>query len=484
MKGFSLLFGAFCAVIFPSILSAQNTLGYKATGKTDAILHTEFAAEEYTAQNSYNHPSNIVETQDGSIVVAWAGGASEGERTNIWTARKTSSGWDNGQIIDDWGTIYDPVLIQPRAPGSPIFLYYKRDGNPDAWKGYVVKSTDDGVSWSNKMQLPATSDSYFNNYGGHFVGPHQNPPLEMPDGTFLAGCSNEDGGVDNFRYHIERIPANNYTGNEPGGSDWTVQHFTKKGLIAPAFLVFDPSYQKLGMVIRNGVHWDGHFSKSVDGGDTWTTPEKLNGLKIKTGVAAISLDIDGGPGQGWHLAAGAYASSEFGSGCGLCRDAIHLGASNNEGSSWSSKLIIRLDTDEQADPTLIQTEDKMVHLLWSGRGSDHLKYALLDPYKLLDINAQVDVEKSIKQNEQTKHLNYYVNGNGDFWISLNHIPKQKITVKTFDSMGKAIKANITHRIVNGSLIVSNNKEKNFKGISFLTIFDGSHAIASQKIVLY
>jgi hypothetical protein len=59
--------------------------------------------------------------------------------------------------------------------------------HPSNWKGYLKRSSDDGQTWGEQEYL-----------GKGIVGPAKNKPVELADGTLLAGTSDE-GGSDGER---------------------------------------------------------------------------------------------------------------------------------------------------------------------------------------------------------------------------------------------------------------------------------------------
>lgn len=53
---------------------------------------------------------------------------------------------------------------------------------PAQWRGFLLRSTDDGKTWGQPQELPQP-----------VAGPAKNKPLELEDGTIVAGASDEGG---------------------------------------------------------------------------------------------------------------------------------------------------------------------------------------------------------------------------------------------------------------------------------------------------
>ncbi len=98
------------------------------------------------------------------------------------------------------------------------------------------------------------------------------------------------------------------------------------------------------------------------------------------------------PLHGWHVIAG----SEH----GTTRQAMLVGITKDPTGRWEAVLKLNVlnrknpsaisgeeiptdrDDGENADPTIFQGPNGNIHLLFTGRGGDTLKYYLIDPYKL------------------------------------------------------------------------------------------------------
>lgn len=146
------------------------------------------------------HASTIVETAAGELVAAWFGGTAESNPdVCVWVSRWEGGRWMPGVKAAD-GVQHDakryacwnPVLFQPR--GGPLQLYYKVGPSPEKWWGILITSTDGGRTWSEPRRLPED-----------VLGPIKNKPVQLADGTLLAGSSTEDPRL-GWQVHLELSP--------------------------------------------------------------------------------------------------------------------------------------------------------------------------------------------------------------------------------------------------------------------------------------
>ncbi len=317
----------------------------------------------------YNHPSMLCQTREGTMIFMWNGGPSEAESQNrIFFSRleKGASQWaepkrlENRQI--DFGTIF-----QPSKPGAPVLAGYWY-GDPSGAQSGMMISHDDGKTWSDPRPFPTSDDPFWapRPSQGHLRWA-MSPPVVFHDGTLWFASEGQ------FRYPaIVIVPPDNYTGQTPGGAPWSTIHDNglDKGILGD-FLVLTPDRRSVIYIMR----WGGNYL-TTDGGKTWTDVPRIP--KGGAGVAALSLDVDGGPAQGWHVTAGCNHPARH---RGLF---VWISKDPTNASSWKQVLQLHEDVGgEDADPSMIQTPDRKIHLLFTGRGEELLKYYILDPDKLI-----------------------------------------------------------------------------------------------------
>ena len=150
------------------------------------------------------HASHLTPLADGGVLAVWFQGSREGaDDVCIWGARFSSDGkWSETRRIspEDGLPHWNPVLFR-RADGE-ILLFYKRGRTIAYWQTMVMKSADEGKSWTEPRELVPGDE------GGR--GPVRNKILRLSDGSLLAPASIEQG---EWRCFMDR--------SEDEGETWT-----------------------------------------------------------------------------------------------------------------------------------------------------------------------------------------------------------------------------------------------------------------------
>lgn len=319
------------------------------------------------------HASTIVETPKG-LVAAWFGGTNEGNPdVCIYVSRK-----DNGQpvwtapvnaangIVNDTlrYPCYNPVLYQ--IPGGDLLLFYKIGASVAKWKGWIVRSTDGGVSWGKPQALPEG-----------ILGPIKNKPVLMDDGTLISPSSAEGPG---WKVHFEltRDWGKHWMVTAPPVTVGTEQaDVTGDGLqttfqaIQPSILFHkDGSLQALCRSQNRAIleTW------SKDGGRTWSSPAATSLPNNNSGLDAVTLK------DGRQLLVYNHVLPPPGKSKGV-RSPLNVAVSP-DGKNWYAAVVLENDTlGEYSYPSVIQSSDGMVHIVYTWRRR-RIKYVSLDPSKL------------------------------------------------------------------------------------------------------
>src|SRR5512132_884593 len=235
-------------VILPALIALVAQAGV--TAMPDRTAKSEFIFERAPFPSA--HASTIVETPDG-LVAAWFGGTAErNPDVGIWVSRYSGNEWSapvevaNGVQPD--GTrhpCWNPVLFLPSR--GPLRLFYKVGPSPRAWWGEERTSTDDGRTWSAAVKLPPG-----------ILGPIRAKPVELPDGSLLAGSSTEDAG---WVVHMERLAAGTWHRGGP------LNDPAQFGAIQPTVLMHSPTRLQILCRSRQGMITE---AWSEDGGKTWS----------------------------------------------------------------------------------------------------------------------------------------------------------------------------------------------------------------------
>src|SRR6476620_4759551 len=136
------------------------------------------------------HASTLAETKSG-LIAAWFGGTDEGDNdVGIWTARHDGAKWSapvevaSGVVGEKRYPCWNPVLHQP--PHGPLLLFYKVGPSPSTWWGMMMRSDDEGKTWSKAERLPE-----------NILEPIKNQPVEIADRLWCPSSSEHDG----WRFH-------------------------------------------------------------------------------------------------------------------------------------------------------------------------------------------------------------------------------------------------------------------------------------------
>lgn len=365
----------------PSWSTITNGPGSGDSGRTDAIIRREVIdiskspATFGGAPVVFVHPSGIDQTRTGTIVIGFNGGQSEGEGNKAYVLRRELGGsWTDPQILEEDKQIDFGIVYQPRnVPQAPLLAMYWFGGAPAEGPPTGIRvSRDDGATWSARTLSPNSSL-----WEGRGMQVGMNHPVEFSDGSLLF----VDGDSKGKRFgaaRIIRVPADNYQNN--GGAAWSaldLQQGDRAGHVHGSFLILSPDQQNLMAIFRTDFNAGSYYKTSNDGGRTWSRDFARLDSPGSNGISSVSLDWNdsASPLHGWHV----FAASNH----SVIRNGLNVTVTREPTGSWSQ--VLRLHEDEpreDADPTLFQGRDGLIHLLFTGRGSALLKYYVIDPYRL------------------------------------------------------------------------------------------------------
>jgi predicted neuraminidase len=315
-----------------------------------ALLRHEFVFE--TASFPSCHASTLVETVEGTLVVAWFGGKHEkAADVGIWVSRREGGAPWTAPVEVATGVqadgsrqpCWNPVLFQPQ--GGPLLLFYKVGPNPRTWWGLLRTSADDGRTWSEARRLP-----------DGILGPIKNKPVQLPNGDILCPSSSEHAG---WRVHFER--------SSDGGQTWTASAPLNDG---KAIGAIQPSILFAGRerLLAIGRTQQGKVfrTQSADLGHTWG-PLTLTELpNPDSGTDAVTLR------DGRHVLV--YNHTPKG------RSPLNIAVSVDV-RTWQAALVLEDEPGEYSYPAVIQTRDGLVHSTYTWK-RQRIRYAVVDPAKL------------------------------------------------------------------------------------------------------
>jgi len=334
-----------------------NTLWAQKDKWKAGILVDEFIYTEAPFPSA--HASTLAETPEG-IMAAWFGGTREGHKdVCIWTSRLVNKKWTapvkvaEGIINDTTRyACYNPVLYQ--VPGGDLLLFYKIGPNVAGWTGWMMRSEDNGHTWSEREPLPAG-----------FLGPIKNKPL-MIDGKLVCPSSTEKDG---WKVHFEITT--------DIGKTWTKTGDINDGKIVSAIQPSILTYKdgRLQVLCRSKNRTINE-SWSMDRGKTWSVMTASSLPNNNSGTDAVTLK----DGRQLLVYNHVKPADSLPNGKGA-RTPLNVAVSK-DGKNWSAVLILEDSPISQYSyPSVIQAKDGLVHIVYTWR-RERIKYVVIDPAKL------------------------------------------------------------------------------------------------------
>lgn len=301
------------------------------------------------------HAATIVEATNGDILVAFFGGS--GERNpdcSIWLSRLSGGKWSKAQLIADGMTdgekiaCWNPVLF--RVPNGDLILCYKVGKSITEWVGYIIKSSDNGFTWSKPKELD-----------NGCIGPSKNKPIIIGD-RILYGSSTE---TPDWNVHFESSDLN--------GEDWRVENFipnrSNHSIIQPTFLIHKDG--KIQVLCRNKNTWGNIITSfSTDKGKTWSEAERTNIPSNNSGIDVVTLK------DGSFLLVYNHSS---GDNTGYAPRSPIIADISYDGINWKHFIFLEaIFLKELSYPSVIQASDGKIHIVysWKRKNIKHISLTL------------------------------------------------------------------------------------------------------------
>ncbi len=251
-----------------TFISANN---YNLENVSAKLLENELIYKEAPFPSC--HASTVLETSDG-ILAAWFGGTHENNPDVCIYASKKKKGqdWNNPILIADgiYGSnsryaCWNPVLF--KRDNGDVVLYYKVGPSPSTWWGEYKISTDEGVTWSDKKEIPRAC-----------LGPIKNKPFRLSTGEILYPTSMEMVGK--WAVYLER--------STQDLSNWEKIEIQNNGFdaIQPSILTYGDGSLQMLCRSNNKVIVE---SWSKDNGKTWSKLEVTSLPNNNSGTDAVTL---------------------------------------------------------------------------------------------------------------------------------------------------------------------------------------------------
>jgi alpha-L-rhamnosidase len=305
-----------------------------------------------------SHGATIAETPKG-LVTAWFGGTKErNPDVCIWVSRRVNNKWTepvnvaNGKVNDTLRyACWNPVLFQ--IPNGDLLLFYKVGPNVGGWKAWVVRSSDNGVTWSKPAAMP-----------DGFLGPVKNKPVMLSNGDIVCPSSKEGNG---WTVHFEVSSDKGKTWRMVGPINPDKKIFA----IQPSILVHKDGKLQILCRSKSAAVVE---SWSTDNGKTWSPLAPSALPNNNSGTDAVTLQ------DGRHLIVYNHVATPKGAPKGA-RTPLNVAVSK-DGKEWKAALVLEdSPVSQYSYPSVIQGADGMIHIVYTWR-RQRVKYVKVDPSKL------------------------------------------------------------------------------------------------------
>lgn len=203
-------------------------------------------------------------------------------------------------------------------------------------------SCDDGITWSHPQRLP-----------DGILGPIKNKPVQLSNGDLLCGASSERN---RWTVHMEIT--------RDFGRTWTRTDPLNDGIrlaaIQPTILNYPFGEIQILCRTRQGNIAE---SRSRDQGRIWSRMELIDLPHPDNGLDGVVL----GDGRGFLV----YNHSK------RKRSPLNV-AISHDGRNWRKTLTLEDQMGEYSYPTVIQSSDELVHVVYTWNRS-RIKHVVLDP---------------------------------------------------------------------------------------------------------
>jgi len=294
------------------------------------------------------HASTLVEHEPGKLLAAWFGGKAEGAPdVQIWGSTFDGKAWTEPAVLgtEPGQPCFNPVYFKT-AKGT-LFLWYKAGPKPDNWTGYVRTSTDTAKTWSKPEMMPAG-----------FYGPVRAKPIQLANGTILAGTSVES--YRNWTPYVDRSTDDGKTWKRSNAFNVA----EKFGQIQPT--LFEGTDGKIVALMRSRSPKAVCRAESKDGGETFSAAEETELPNPSSGIDAVRTK-DGDV----FLIYNPTTS---------LRSPISLARSTDDGKTWKKFSDLETEPGEFSYPAMIASAAGTLEITYTWKRT-HIKHVSVNPKK-------------------------------------------------------------------------------------------------------
>lgn len=356
--------GLVCAFFAVIAWESGGLTSNVANGADDIVFERVFGPE--TPTGDYKHPASITQLANGDLYLVYYGGDGEYEGdTAVYGARKAagSKDWTPPVKIADTPFRSEGNGVVWQAPDGKVWLFYVvRYG--DTWSTSRIQakiSSDGAKTWSDPI-IVAWEE-------GMMVRSH---PIVLADGDYLLPVYHETGhdtekvGPDTSSLFLRYSPKNhswtptNKIRSRIGNEQPSVVRLTDDHLVAYCRRGGDYEPTTRGFVVR---------AESHDGGRTWSEGVET---KIPNPNAAIDfIKLANG-----HLLF--VYNNSF-----IDRTPLTVAISTDNDKSYPHQRDIATGDFDYAYPSVIQTKDGKIHLIYTSHGRTVINHAVFDESAIL-----------------------------------------------------------------------------------------------------
>jgi predicted neuraminidase len=295
------------------------------------------------------HASTLVEHEPGKLMAAWFGGKAEGAKdVEIWSSTFDGKVWSEPKVLgtEPGQPCWNPVLF--KSTKGTLHFWYKAGPSPQQWTGFVRTSIDSGKTWSKVEMMPAG-----------FWGPVRAKPIQLANGTILAGTSVES--YHNWTPFVDR--------STDDGKTWKrsnpFQVPGKFNQIQPT--LFEAKDGKIVALMRSSNPRVICRAESKDGGETFTAAEETTLPNPSAGIDCVKTK-DGDVFLIYNPTA-------------LFRTPISLARSTDDGKTWKKVTDLETEPGEYSYPAMIQSAAGTLEITYTWKRT-HIKHLSVDAKKL------------------------------------------------------------------------------------------------------
>ena len=303
------------------------------------------------------HASTVVQLRNSRFLVAWFGGQAEGENdVGIWLTERFRSRWSEPRLVAKVNNQphWNPALF--RSKDGVAHLVFKVGTTIPDWRSWEIVSGDEGQTWSEPRELAPGED--------RTPGPVRCKPIELSDGSWLAGNSIEtsdrwdvfvdrsvDGGATwTHSPLIEFARDKSHPDAAEGRKQWGAAPvgdgaFAGKGVIQPTLWESEPGRVHLLARSTAGAIYR---SDSEDGGTTWCSLYRTDLPNNNSGIDVTRLD-DGALALVYNPVAESWGS----------RSPLRVSLSLDNGATWPHSRDLEEEDGEFSYPAIIPTRKGM-----------------------------------------------------------------------------------------------------------------------------